>query len=30
MIVFLGDVALISNELSSQYKPKYPYVFNLK
>lgn len=30
MIVFLGDVALISNELSSQYKPKYPYVFNLE
>ncbi|MBE7001283.1 MAG: CapA family protein [Ruminococcaceae bacterium] len=30
MIVFLGDVALITKQLSSQFKPKYPYVFNLE
>lgn len=30
MIVFLGDVALISGNLTSQYKPAYPYVFNLE
>ncbi|MBE6718385.1 MAG: CapA family protein [Ruminococcaceae bacterium] len=30
MIIFLGDVALISKKMSSQYRPKYPYVFNLE
>lgn len=28
MITFLGDVALISGNLSSKYKPQYPYIFN--
>ncbi|MBE6755892.1 MAG: CapA family protein [Clostridia bacterium] len=28
MITFLGDVALISNELTSEYKPNNPYIFN--
>lgn len=30
MIIFLGDVALISKKMSSQYKPIYPYIFNLE
>ena len=28
MITFLGDVALISDDLKSEFKPQYPYVFN--
>lgn len=28
MITFLGDVALISDDLKSEYEPQYPYVFN--
>ncbi len=30
MITFLGDVALIDNNLKSNYKPSTPYVFNLE
>jgi len=30
MITFMGDVALISNRLTSQYKPTAPYTFNLE
>ena len=30
MITFLGDVALISEALESDYKPSYPYVFNFE
>lgn len=30
MITFLGDVALISDDLQSEYKPAHPYVFNLE
>lgn len=30
MITFLGDVALLSSDMKSDYKPKYPYVFNLE
>lgn len=28
MITFLGDIALVSNEMKSEYKPQYPFVFN--
>lgn len=28
MITFLGDLALISDELRSEYTPRYPYIFN--
>lgn len=28
MITFLGDVALIADDLNSEYKPHHPYVFN--
>lgn len=30
MITFLGDVALISKDLKSDYKPSCPYIFNLE
>lgn len=30
MITFLGDIALISNHMESEYKPTTPYVFNLE
>ena len=30
MITFLGDVALTEETLQSDYKPTYPYVFNLE
>ena len=30
MITFLGDVALVSDNLESEYKPTNPYIFNLE